>query len=138
MHPTTRLYFDFLETEGYKPTVNEMNDVLFKAEGKTFIISVDEADDQFLRVVFPNFWSIDDNAELARALAMCNTVNSRIKVGKTIVVNNHVWAVAEMFIDSTPQLSDFLPRTLHILRHTAEVFGTLMKAEDFGGTISLN
>ena len=138
MHPTTRLYFDFLETEGYKPSVNEMNDVVFKAEGRTFVISVDEADDQFLRVIFPNFWSIEDNEELVRALAMSNTVNSRIKVGKTIVVNNQVWAVAEMFVDSTPELGEFLPRILHILRHTAEVFGGLMKTEDFGGTISLN
>lgn len=138
MHPTTQLYFDFLQTEGYVPTVNEQNDVVFKQEGKTFVISVDEEDDQFLRIVFPNFWSLESSEEMVRALAMANAVNSRIKVGKIVVVKNQVWAVAEMFIDSSPELDEFVPRILHILRRTAEAFGTLMKAEDFGGSISLN
>ena len=138
MHPTTQLYFDFLQTEGYVPTVNEQNDVVFKQEGKTFVISVDEDDDQFLRVIFPNFWSVETAEELVRALAMANAINARFKVGKIVVVNNQVWAVAEMFIDSSPELDEFVPRILHILRHTADAFGTLMKAEDLGSSISLN
>jgi hypothetical protein len=138
MHPTTQLYFDFLQTEGYVPTVNEQNDVVFKQEGKTFVISVDEEDDQFLRVIFPNFWSVESGEDLVRALAMANAINARFKVGKIVVVNKQVWAVAEMFIDSSPELAEFVPRILHILRHTADAFGTLMKAEDFGSSISLN
>lgn len=138
MHPTTQLYHDFLQAEGYVPTVNEQNDVVFKQEGKTFVISVDEEDDQFLRVIFPNFWGVESSEELVRALAMANAVNARMKVGKIVVMNNQVWAVAEMFIDSTPELGEFVPRILYILRHTAEAFGSLMKAEDFGSSISLN
>jgi len=138
MHATTKLYYDYLQTEGFRPEVNEQNDVVFKQEGKTYVISVDEEDNQFLRVIYPNFWTLTDNEDMLRAMAMSNAVNSRIKVGKIIVVNNQVWAVAEMFIDSTPELSDFLPRLLHILRHTADTFGTLMKAGDSEWSISLN
>ncbi len=118
--------------------VSDKSDVVFKQEGETFVISVDEEDDQFLRIVFRNFWSVESSEEMVRALAMANAVNSRIKVGKIGVVKNQVWAVAEVFIDSSPELAAFVPRILHILRRTAETFGGLMKAEDFGGSISLN
>ncbi len=129
MHPTTKLYFDYLQEEGYVPKVDEQNDVVFKQEGKVFVISVDEQDDQFLRVIFPNFWTIENEAGMARALLMANLVNSRIKVGKILIVDNSVMAAAEMFIDRTPELADLLPRTLHILRHTAEAFAGLMRED---------
>jgi hypothetical protein len=48
------MYTAYLKGEGYTPeSIKE--GVVFKAEGKTYVIMVDEGDEQFFRLVFPNF-----------------------------------------------------------------------------------
>ena len=75
----------------------------------------------------PNFWEIESEQEKRLALEVTNQVNERIKVSKVVVNrNNHVWAMAEQFIDSTPNLEDFFRRTIRVLKAAADEFAQRM------------
>lgn len=118
---------NYLREEGYLPKLDADGDVVFKYEGKLFVVTTDDNDPQFLRVVMPNFWEIESERERQLALEAANRVNERIKVSKVVVrSNNHVWAMAEQFIDSTPDLEDFFKRTLRVLKIAAEEFAQRM------------
>ena len=121
------LCFNFLRSEGYLPQINQVDDIIFKAEGNTFIVMIDENDEQFLNLILPNFYQIEGNLELNKAFRVANIVNQNVKVGKIIISNNkHVWAIAEQFIDSTPDLEDFFKRTIRAVLRAAEDFQSKM------------
>jgi hypothetical protein len=127
MNNTGRLCFNFLRSEGYLPQINQVDDIIFKAEGNTFIVMIDENDEQFLNLILPNFYELNGNLEMNKALRVANIVNQKVKVGKIIISNNiHVWAIAEQFIDSTPDLEDFFRRTINAVLKAAEDFRSLM------------
>ena len=138
MEASADLYLNYLREEGYVPSLNESGDVVFKFQGATFVISVDEQDTQFFRLIFPNFWAIDTDEELAKALRTANQVNFMMKVGKILIVENNVWSVVELLLDSTPELSDVVPRALHIARQTAEEFGGAMRMSEITKDLPLN
>jgi hypothetical protein len=127
MNLIAKLCIDYLRNEGYVPQLDEAGNVLFKFEGKLFIVTTDDNDLQFLRVVMPNFWEIESEQEKRLAMEVTNQVNERIKVSKVVVNrNNHVWAMAEQFIDSTPNLEDFFKRTIRVLKAAADEFAQRM------------
>ncbi|WP_250631038.1 hypothetical protein [Rhodoflexus caldus] len=127
MNLIAKLCMDYLRSEGYVPRLDEEGDVVFKFEGKFFVVTTDDNDPQFLRVVMPNFWEIESEQEKRLALEVANQVNERIKVSKVVVKrNNHVWAMAEQFIDSSPDLEDFFKRTIRVLKAAADDFAQRM------------
>ena len=127
MNNIGRLCFNFLRSEGYLPQINQVDDIIFKAEGNTFIVMIDENDEQFLNLILPNFYQIEGNLEMNKAFRVANIVNQNIKVGKIIISNNkHVWAIAEQFIDSTPDLEDFFKRTIRAVLKASEDFQSKM------------
>lgn len=127
MNLIAKLCMDYLRNEGYVPRIDEDGDVVFKYEGKFFVVTTDNNDPQFLRVVMPNFWVVESEQEKRLAMEVANQVNERIKVSKVVVKrNNHVWAMAEQFIDSTPDLEDFFNRTIRVLKGAADEFAQRM------------
>ncbi len=121
-------YENFLREEGFLPRTDEDGDVIFKFEGRTLFISVQESDPQYLRVVLPNFWEIDDEDELIQALKAGNEINRKIKVA-TIVIQSekHVSTNAEMFIEREPDLEQYFLRTVKVLVQAANDFAELMR-----------
>lgn len=107
------MYRQFLAEEGYVPQIDDDGDVLFKFEGANYFIAVDEDDDQFFRVVLPNFWPIEseEERELVAAAALLATMN--VKATKVFPVGDDTWASIEMFC-SPPEA--FKPVFLRCLR----------------------
>ena len=66
MSGPAELYMDFLSGEGYRPTIDNDGDVVFKVEGGLYYIDVDADDAVYFRVVYPNFWSIENPDEIRR------------------------------------------------------------------------
>lgn len=125
--PIANLCMEYLRKEGYLPKLDQDGDVVFKCEGRIYIVTADQNDPQFLRVVMPNFWEIESENERRLALEIANQVNERIKVVKVVVRrNNYVWAMTEQFIDSTPNLADFFSRTIRVLKAGADEFAQCM------------
>jgi len=74
----------------------EDDDVIFKYEGKTFLLNCDEEDKSFFRLLLPAFWEIESEEEERRALKAINAVNLRMKVIKVFSIHQNVWASVEM------------------------------------------
>lgn len=104
--------------------------MVFKREGRVYYVSIDERDPSYFRLIFPNFWSIDDEEELTRALRIANEVNSEIKVGFIVVRKMNVWAVAESYMAEDPELGAWFMRTLELVFAATRKFVELMRASD--------
>ena len=79
-------------------SIDKDGDVVFKRDGKTWIIFIDDADPTFFRIALPNFWPIEDEDERQRAFAACSHASCAVKVAKVFVVNDNIWASAELLL----------------------------------------
>ena len=77
-----RSAYDFLKEEGYKPEVDEDNDVVFKAQGIWFYLDNYPQDDTYLKVVLPEIKEIDVDNILQKeaALIACNEITRTKKL----------------------------------------------------------
>lgn len=124
------MYMEYLQAEGYQPSVDADGDVRFKAEGFTYYIIVDEKDERYFRLLFPNFWSIDDDSELARALLAANYATLATKVAKVYVRDDgkDTSASIELFLDQPEQFKQVFSRCMAALRTSVSTFVEKMKA----------
>ena len=130
------MFRQYLMTEGYRPTVDEDGDVVFKSEGATFLIILDEKDSEFFRLAAPNFWSIEDEEEREQVKAACLEVTKAIKVAKVFPVRDNTWATIEMFVSPIQSVQDVFGKCLRGLHHAMNAFRKEMhslqgKAGDF-------
>jgi hypothetical protein len=79
------LYTNYLREEGYQPIVDSDGDVVFKAEGRTFWIDVNEKDLESFRIVYSNFWEIESLAEKLKVYEVANYINRTTKVAKVFL-----------------------------------------------------
>jgi len=121
------LYRDYLTREGYRPSVDSDGDVVFKREGKTYLIIVDEKDKSFFRIILPNFWKIEDDNERLRILEACDYANSFSKVAKIHTVKDNVWAVVELFLAKPQDFEPVFERSCRALDHALSNFADKMK-----------
>jgi hypothetical protein len=89
---------DHLRHEGYFPNVDEDGDLVFKAEGRTYVIIADEDDLQFFRMVLPNFWSIDSPEERLQVERAALQVTADVKVAKIFPVEDNTFASMRKFV----------------------------------------
>ena len=106
--------FSYLQSEGLQPHIDDDGDIAFKYQMLNFCFLIDEKDHQFLRLVLPNIFGVDDNNR-QEVLQACNTVSLAIKVAKAVIVRQNVWILCEQLVDSTPNYVDIVPRSLQIL-----------------------
>ena len=120
------LYLEYLKIEGYVPKIDDDGDVMFKAEGRTYFIDVNEKDPQFFRLVFPFFWKIEDEEERTRAFQAANHANLETKVAKVFVVNDDTWASVELFVEKPEDFQPVFTRSLASIRASVDVFAAKM------------
>lgn len=93
-----RLYMGFLTEEGFKPDLDSDGDVRFKREGKTYVIIIDAKDPEFFRLVLPNIWKIESEAERTQVLIAADASNAKSKVSKVCTMADNVWVSIELFV----------------------------------------
>jgi hypothetical protein len=125
----TTLYMEFLTQEGYRPTAEPEGDVLFKAEGHTYVLPIDDKDENFFQLVFYNFWAIESEEELWRAVSAANFATRETKVAKVFVRNDgrNVIATVEMFLFSPDNFPQLFGRALGALKYAVEKFAGEMR-----------
>ena len=106
------MYSNYLRSEGYAPKIDDDGDVIFKYEGRTYLIMPDERDQQFFRLIFPNFWSIESEAERQKVLAAAGHATGLTKVGKVYIMRDSTWASVEIFLASPDHFSAVFTRSL--------------------------
>lgn len=102
--------------------------LLFEYHGGHFIITDPDDDTLYLQIVMPNVYRIrSNNLETGKVLRILNELNKKRKAVKGILVDDSVWLNVEMFIDQTPNLSDFFFRILDILHSARLEFSSLYR-----------
>lgn len=123
---TEELVKQFLSNEGYKFDVDSDGDIHFKYEGINLYFTVDNNDQKYFRLIMPNIYQLEGNR--TRVLEAINTVARDLKVIKAFLIEDRLWLAVELFIDSTPELEDFFPRCMGLLKAgrekiAEEIFG---------------
>lgn len=124
-----QLYMDYLTAEGYRPSIDQDGDVVFKSEGRTYYIEVDEKDEEYFRLVFPNFWNIESEEELARAFYAANHATMATKVAKVYVRSDGKDTIAaiEMFVSPPENFKLVFNRAMSALRTGVNDFVATMR-----------
>lgn len=123
-----KLYEDFLLKEGYTPTIDQDGDVIFRAEGRTYAILIDERDEEFFRIVFPNFWPIESKQERLKVEQAALQATAETKVAKVFPVRDNVWASIEMFCSPPEVFKTVFARSMSALRAAVGSFAEKMAA----------
>jgi hypothetical protein len=123
---TDELVKQFLSNEGYKFDVDSDGDIHFKYEGINLYFTVDNNDQKYFRLIMPNIYQLEGNR--TKVLEAINTVARDLKVIKAFLIEDRLWLAVELFIDSTPELEDFFPRCMGLLKAgrekiAEEIFG---------------
>ena len=104
---------NWLKEQGFKNERDDDGDLRFKYQGVNLFCCKDDYDKQFLRIIMPGIYQID--GDRMKVLEAINTICSDLKAIKAFIVQDHLWLAIEMFIDSTPDIDDFIERCLDIL-----------------------
>jgi hypothetical protein len=123
------MYRQYLAEEGYSPKIDDDGDVFFKYEGRGYFIVVSEKDDEFFNLLYPNFWSIESDAERAKVTEAALYATARTKVAKVFPTKSNTWAVIEMFCCPPETFKSVFRRCLAALRVAVENFRTKMHEE---------
>lgn len=109
-------YIDFLKKEGFAPQIDEDGDILFKFEGYSYYIQVNDDDEQFFRIMLTNIWPISGPEEMNRVLIATDYSNSTSKTAKIFVVRNDVWITAELLIENPDSYQKVFMRALRLIQ----------------------
>jgi hypothetical protein len=92
-------YCSYLTAEGFPTThIDDEGDVIFRCEGRVYLISVQEDCPERFALVLPSFWGLDDDQEAHLALTIGNEVNLRV-FGVTLFIGQQsVSAAVELFL----------------------------------------
>jgi hypothetical protein len=119
---------NFLIAEGYRPDQNDEGDLVFKSEGHLFAIILEEDDPLFYRLVFPNFWAMENEAERTRAIIAAHEATVSTKVAKIFFVENQVWAGIELFCEAPEHFTAVFERSLSAVKAAVNTFVETMRA----------
>jgi hypothetical protein len=121
-------YLDFLAEEGFRPQINANGDVAFKYEGGNYLIKIDEKDEAFFYLAYPNFWRIASDKELVQVKEAALAVTAANKVVKIFPVKDtDTWATIELFCSPSETFKAVFDRCLRSLRGAVEDFKAKMK-----------
>jgi hypothetical protein len=116
------MYRSFLAEEGYAPRLDDDGDVWFKYEGGNYFIAVDEKDEEFFRIVYPAFWSIENDNERAKVARAALIATAHTKVAKVFPVRDDAWASIEMFCSPPKMFKAVFRRSLTALQAAVQEF----------------
>ena len=118
-----KLMINFLAEEGFRPHETPFG-IAFKSEGFNFLYFKDEDDEQYFRLMMPAIFVVTEDNE-DTIMQVMNEVNGSIKVVKLYTMDiedeegkseSSVWAAFEILADTTPELSDIVPRAISLLQ----------------------
>jgi len=118
---------NYLVSEGFPAQSDADGDLVFKSEGLDYALCFDKDDRHFAKVILPNVWQINDQAELNQALLMLDNVNRKLKVVKGYTVKDTIWFAVEVFQTDQTQLIVFIKRIIRLLAHAARIFAAGME-----------
>ena len=129
MEPTLQeIGCTYLKNEGFPTTtIEEDGEVVFKCEGKYYVMHMHQDFPERFTLALPAFWPLEDPDEAARALSVANKVNLRVYGATVVCVNDTVTAFVELFLANPAEdIKAVFYRSLKALQSAAYYFATLM------------
>ncbi len=108
------LVTEYLSSEGYKYEIDEDGDVHFKYEGTHMYFTVDKNDPSFFRLLMPGVYRLE--GDRTKLLGCLNEIVAETKVLKAFLIGDQVHLSVEIFLDTTPEIKDFFPRCVDLLK----------------------
>lgn len=106
-----------LQSLGFKPKIDDEGDVFVRYQMKTFYVMGTNSDDEdYLVVVFPQMYEIDEGEE-TKVLAACNKTTREIKLAKVYIDQSlkNVSASCEFYYNDEESLKVCLNKAIDIL-----------------------
>ena len=113
-----KLMINYLAEEGFRPHETPFG-IAFKNEGFNFLYFKDEDDEQYFRLMMPAIFVIatsnrpDKVDPAVLKVVKLYTMDIEDEEGKS---ESSVWAAFEILADTTPELSDIVPRAISLLQ----------------------
>ena len=126
MENVFEVYEQWFKNNGIIYNIDEDGDLHFKYQTCNFYILNPKEDTMFLHIILPNIWSIDSEEERANAMQVANELNMNRKALKVFITQSNTILTVVMFIDSTPDVEDFMERILDILITGRQLFAQKM------------
>jgi hypothetical protein len=122
------MYRTYLSSEGYSPEPMGDAGVLFRCEGKTYVILPDEKDEMFFRLILPGIWPIESEGERERVIAASVMTTGETKVAKVYPVDDNTWASIEMFCLPADSFKPVFKRAMSALQTSLMTFASKMRS----------
>ncbi|MGE4088380.1 MAG: hypothetical protein AB7F93_09870 [Immundisolibacter sp.] len=124
-------YTRLLELEGYKPSADADGNLRIEHERWLICLCRDARDPEYFRLLLPNFWPVENDAERARAERAADRVNRQIKVAKVYSGSGRsMWVAVELFIAEPGYAAPILMRCIRLLPEAAMLFRAVMTTLD--------
>ncbi len=120
-----RMAYDYLASEGYKPSIDEDDDVVFKAEGYSFYVDNDKSDDTYLQIVLPYIMELDEDDFLSSmaAMAACNQITQNKKIVQAYVSDDgDVMLCTDTYIGSAGNMNEFIDSSIIFMIRAISAF----------------
>lgn len=121
-----------LEEEGFRPSIDNDGDIVFKYEGGTYFIDIDAKDEFYVRIAYPNFWEIESEDERAKAIKCAYEATKLVKVAKISVEEDNVWGSVELFVKDDDAFASIFMRCLMALDGAVQEFISAMNKDAKG------
>ena len=125
-----RAAYDFLSKEGYKPYIDEADDVVFKAQGYSFYVDNTKSDDTYLQIVLPYLMEVDteDLVQFWSAMGACNEVTHNIKLVQAYVDDDgDVMFATDTYLGNDGKMDEFIDASITYMIRAIDSFNEYYK-----------
>jgi hypothetical protein len=121
---------EFLEKEKMAPQLTTPDELLFQYEGGNYLINAPQDDPAYIRLIFPNFWKINNTEELPKVIRSAFETTQRIKAAKIVLSDkkDNVSTSVEMFLPNEDTFIAVFQRNMAVLKGATAHFISLMQA----------
>ncbi|HKP29100.1 MAG TPA: hypothetical protein VJU15_06840 [Gemmatimonadales bacterium] len=124
-----RVLLGSVRDAGLVPELTSAGGVLFKFEGKNYLIP-DDRDEPFIRIIHQEVRKIRDEKDRALLETVAVGVSTTTKVAKVYVGGDQVWAAVELYCWPVERFRPVLIRSLTVLDYAVVTFTAMLKAHE--------
>lgn len=116
------VFGEMLLSLGYRYESDGDGDLVFMREGRTYVLLAHEEDRQFVSILFPNFWPIENERERSAAYVAACEATANTKGAKVYPVRDNMFASREMLVSEPEQLDLVFERGMSMLQAVVRNF----------------
>lgn len=122
-------YMSMLADMGFRPEVDEEQDIHFRFEGGNFYIT-SNCDDTYFYMIYPGFWEPENRSEQLSGLMAANSANRQVKAATILLSKerNIATVTLECLVKDPSDVSSFLMRALRLIQLAVGTFEEELKA----------